>query len=157
MSIRRAEDRDSEAICQCIAEMQDFERTLDPRLRPGASMAAAYWTQMQAECAAANGRVFVAEVESVVVGMVAVVAAQRFESLDDPPGTFALVTDMAVLESHRDHGIGRKLLEQAEAFSWSAGATELRIGVMHQNVRARHLYLSAGFKPHLEMLAKQRA
>jgi ribosomal protein S18 acetylase RimI-like enzyme len=98
--------------------------------------------------------VFVALAGGVVVGFVAVLAREAFTDLDDPPGTYGLVTDLVVLESHRNEGIGRDLLDRAEAFARAAGAQELRVGVLAKNVAARHLYLSAGFTPHHETLAK---
>jgi ribosomal protein S18 acetylase RimI-like enzyme len=61
--------------------------------------------------------------------------------LDDPPGTYALVTDLVVLSSHRGRGIGQQLLGRAEAFVRSAGAAELRIGVLANNITARRFYL----------------
>jgi GNAT superfamily N-acetyltransferase len=78
-----------------------------------------------------------------------------FTELDDPPGYYALITDLVVLEPHRGRGIGRRLLEKAEAYAKQAGATELRIGVLANNGTARRLYLEVGFRPHLEVLNKR--
>ena len=55
--------------------------------------------------------------------------SQRFSlanrsPLDDPPGHYALITDLVVLDSYRGRGIGRQLLERAEAYAKQAGATE---------------------------------
>jgi GNAT superfamily N-acetyltransferase len=75
--------------------------------------------------------------------------------LDDPPGHYALIADLVVLDSHRGRGIGRQLLERAETYAKQAGATELRIGVLTNNRAARRLYLNVGFQPHLEVLAKR--
>ena len=152
--IRQSRQDDSVAIRQCIVELQEFERGIEPRLRPGESMADAYWDHIQERCAAANGVVYVAIQDEALVGFVAVLAEEPFEGLDDPPGTYGLVTDIVVLGSHRGQGIGRKLLEQAEAFVRAAGAHELRIGVLSRNQNARPLYLSAGFLPSFEILTK---
>ncbi len=153
--IREYRQGDAVAVRQCIIELQEFERAIDPRLRPGESMADDYREHIQGQCAEANGRVFVAEHEGAVVGFVAVLAAQPFTELDDPPGTYALVTDVVVQASHRGHGIGSQLLRHAEAFVRVAGATELRIGVLAENVAARRLYLDSGFVPHLEVFTKR--
>ena len=138
-----------------MVELQEFERTIDARILPGDAMADAYCEQMLSHCREAVGRVFVAEQNGTVVGFVAVVAREPFTSLDDPPGTYALVTDLAVLSNNRNRGIGRRLLEQAENFARAEGAAELRIGVLTQNTAARQLYLDAAFVPHLEILAKR--
>jgi ribosomal protein S18 acetylase RimI-like enzyme len=153
--IRDCRQDDAAAVRRCIVELQDFERTIDPRLRSGESMADAYWTNIQARCARANGRVFVAEQEDGIVGFVAVLAAEPFTELDDPPGTYALVTDLVVLATYRGQGVGARLLRHAEAFARTAGATELRIGVLSGNTAARQLYLRAGFAPHLEIFVRR--
>jgi ribosomal protein S18 acetylase RimI-like enzyme len=153
--IREYSVGDVAGLRACMVELQDFERTIDPRILPGDAMADAYCEQMHAHCREAVGRVFVAEQNGNVVGFVAVVAHEPFTSLDDPPGTYALITDLAVLSSNRNQGIGRRLLEQAEIFARSEGATELRIGVLTQNAAALGLYLDLAFAPHLEILAKR--
>jgi GNAT superfamily N-acetyltransferase len=138
-----------------LVELQEFERTIDPRLRPGEAMADAYWENIQARCNETNGQVFVAEQDGVVVGFIAILATEPFTELSEPPGTYALVTDVVVLPSHRGRGIGAQLLQHAEAFARAAGATELRIGVLARNAVARKLYRGAGFVPHLEVFIKR--
>lgn len=155
VSVRECRVPDDEAIRRCIVELQEFERGIEPRLRAGESMADAYWGRIQQRCLEAKGRTFVAEDGGLVVGFVAVVAEQPFEELDDPPGTYALVTDLVVLPPHRGRGIGRLLLEHAEDFVRRAGATELRIGVLAKNSTARQLYLGMGFEPTVEILSKR--
>lgn len=84
-----------------------------------------------------------------------VLAREPFTELDDPPGHYALITDLVVLEPYRGRGIACGLLERAEAYAREAGATELRIGVLAKNGPARRLYLEIGFQPHLELLNKR--
>ena len=153
--VREYRSKDAPLVRRCIVELQDFERAIDPRLRPGESMADAYWEQLQARCAAKNGRVFVGEVDGTIAGFVAVLAREEFVELDDPPGHFAFVTDLVVMPPYRNQGVGRRLLTEAEAFARAAGAHELRIGVLAGNIAARHLYLAAAFVPHLEILTKR--
>jgi GNAT superfamily N-acetyltransferase len=142
---------DAPALRRCVAALQDFERTIEPRLQPGEAMADAYCRQIHARCDEHAGRVFVAELDGGVVGFVSVNARQPFTELDEPPGTYALVTNLVVLEPHRGHGIGRRLMERAEAFARDAGAAELRIGVLAANAAARTLYDARGYTPHLQI------
>ena len=152
--IREYGPADAADMQLCVAALQDFERAFDPRLRPGSEIAAEYCDQLHARCRATGGRVFVAELNGHVVGFVAVRAQEPFTELDDPPGTYALVSVLSVLPPYRRRGIGRRLLSHAESFAPGFGATELRIGVLSGNTPARQLYLSSGFRPHLETLAK---
>ena len=153
--IREYHPADARAMGECVVALQEFERTMDPRLRRGEAMADAYCEHVHARCREADGRVFVAEQDGAVVGFVAILGRETFTELDDPPGTYALITDLVVLSPYRRTGIGRQLLERAEAFAMAAGARELRIGVLAQNVMAQRLYLSAQFAPHLEIFSKR--
>jgi GNAT superfamily N-acetyltransferase len=153
--IREYRESDSAAVLECIVALQEFERTLDPRIRPGETMAEGYFEQIRTRCRKAAGYIFVAELDSRVVGFVAVLTRESFTDLDDPPGTYALVTDLVVLTPHRRRGIGRQLLGRAEACARAAGATQLRIGVLAKNAGARRLYLEAQFAPHLEVFEKR--
>src|SRR6185503_5168975 len=108
--IRECRQDDDAAVRRCIVELQDFERTIDPRLRPGESMADAHVEHLRTRCVEANGRMFVADQDGTVVGLLVVLAAQPFSGPDEPTGTYALVTDLVVLSSHRGRGIGRQLL-----------------------------------------------
>jgi len=155
MIIREYQEPDSAALRQCVVEMQEFERVIDSRLRPGASTADQYCEHIHVRCREANGRVFVAEVEGAVVGIVAVLSRERFTELDEPPGDYALITDLVVLQPFRRRGFGRQLLQRAEMFAREAGASELRIGVLAQNNVARRLYLDIAFIPHLEIFVKR--
>jgi len=155
LRIRDFENRDVPAIRACIASLQDHEREIDPRLRPGETIAADYWAKLVERCREADGHVMVAELDKAVVGFVAVLTRIRFTELDDPPGAYALIADLAVLPDQRGKGIGRELLQTAERRARDAGAVQLRIGVLARNEAARGLYLSAGFEPHIEIFEKR--
>ncbi len=58
-----------------------------------------------------------------------------YEGLDDPPGEYALVTDLIVREGFRRRGLGRALLREAERLARDAGA-----GVLSDNREAHALY-----------------
>jgi ribosomal protein S18 acetylase RimI-like enzyme len=153
--IREYRPADVSAVRQCVVELQDFERALDSRLRPGETMADAYCERIHARCAESDGRVFVAEQDESVVGFVAVFSRESFTELDEPPGTYAFISDLVVLSPYRGRGIGRQLLQRAEAFAREADARELRIGVLAENLKARRMYLASEFVPHLEILVKR--
>jgi GNAT superfamily N-acetyltransferase len=155
MIIREYQERDAAALRRCVVVLQDSERAIDPLLLAGEDMADRYCERIHARCRDALGQIYVAEDDSVEVGFATVLAREPFTELDDPPGHYALITDLVVLEPYRGRGIGRRLLERAEAYAKHAGATELRIGVLENNGTARRLYLDVGFQPHLEVLNKR--
>jgi ribosomal protein S18 acetylase RimI-like enzyme len=87
-------------------------------------------------------RAILAEVNGQVVGMAGLRLA---------PGLFypepqAEITELFVLPNFRRKGVGRALLEKAEALARQAGASELIIRVDAENDSARHLYRSLGYE-----------
>ncbi|MGH7578094.1 MAG: GNAT family N-acetyltransferase [Longimicrobiales bacterium] len=154
ITIREYQPADASGLRRCVVQLQEYERTLEPRLRAGEIIADAYCEMIHVRCRRSRGCVFMADEAGTVVGFAAALAHVPFTELDDPPGTYALVTDLVVLPNYRGRGIGRRLLEHAESFVRAEGASELRIGVLASN-EARRLYVARGFTPYLEILAKR--
>ncbi|HET9947543.1 MAG TPA: GNAT family N-acetyltransferase [Longimicrobiales bacterium] len=152
--IRALQTKDLPVLRRLVAEMQDFERAIVPRLPPGAEVADAYTDAMRARCEAYDGTILVAEVDGTVVGFVGIAANVPNDELDEPQGSYALVTDLAVTAVYRGQGIGRALLAAAEEHAISVGADELRIAVLADNLGAWSLYASVGFAPYLDVLRK---
>src|SRR5688572_28845828 len=115
-------------------------------------MATRYLEHLLQRCADCDGTILVAEVDGAVVGFATVLARVVSEELDDPPDSYAIVTDLAVLERIRRRGIGAALLREAEGYARAKEANALRIGVLSENRPARNLYLTAGFAPYSETL-----
>ena len=145
---------DGASLRDCIAELQDSERAIDGRLRPGRAIASDYFYAMFEDCRRYAGQVFVLEVAGTVAGFTTVFARVPFERLDEPPGDYALVAELLVRRAYRRRGYARALLECGQRYAASQGATELRIGVLSDNTAARTLYLDFGFRPYIETLSK---
>lgn len=153
--VRAYQQADAPAVRNCVVELQEFERRIDDRLRPGESMATEYLRQMLDRCERCAGTILVAEADGVVAGFVTILARVAFESLDDPPGHYALVSDLVVRERFRGRGLGTELLREAERYAVAADAREIRVGVLSENRAAAQLYRRAGFRPYLETLTKR--
>jgi hypothetical protein len=67
--IRPYRPEDTSAVRHCVTELQEFERVLDPRLRPGQAIADDLCERMHAWCREAEGQLFIAEQEGTVVGL----------------------------------------------------------------------------------------
>jgi ribosomal protein S18 acetylase RimI-like enzyme len=145
MEIREFQPADTEQVERCIAELQDYERRIDERCLPGHAMRGWYLTYLQAECAAKQGRILIADVDGEIAGFVAVQARVPSEHKDEEAYEYAYVSDLGVLEVYRNKGIGRALIAGAEDFAVREGARWLRISVLAQNEIPRRLYERCGF------------
>ena len=140
------ETTDRDGLRRCVIELQEFERNLDPRLPEGPSIADAYMTDLLNNCRRFLGEVFVAEDEDAVVGYACVWARARSDDVSEGPREYALVADLVVLGSHRNRGIGRRLLDRSESYARAQRAKHLRISALASNTRARTLYTDVGFE-----------
>ena len=136
----------------CFVALQDFEHALDASAPCGDAIADVYLDRMFARCATWAGRVFVAESDGAVVGFVCVWGRVPPQEPDEPPADYAYVSDLVVLARWRRGGIGRALLQRAEAYARALGMHAIGIGVMAANREARALYDAAGYRPvHVEL------
>lgn len=132
-------------IRDCVIELQEVERQIDPRLPRGIDIVDDYVAEMLERCKTCQGRVLVAEVDGDVVGYASVMAKVSSDEIEDGDFVYGLVSDLIVLEGFQRKGFGRQLLEAAEMYARSRGVESLRIGVLSGNQAARDLYKSQGY------------
>ena len=146
--------RDARDLRACIVEMQEFERALESDLPAGEAMADAHLAFIVARAQRMRGRLLVAERDARVVGFVGVLPEVPAEEPDEPQAPYAYVADLMVRAPYRRLGIGRALLDAAEAVARQAGAVVLRITALARNDGAARLYRRAGFADRLIGLSK---
>jgi GNAT superfamily N-acetyltransferase len=145
ITYRRMEpERDLDGLRACLIELQDHEQTVYTRLPPGKDVVDNCITHMLERIEACNGRTIIAEVDDEMAGFVTVLTRVISEDPDDGELEYGLVSDLVVLGIHRGKGIGRQLMDMAEAHAKSNGVEWLRIGVLAGN---QALYASLGFEP----------
>lgn len=150
--------RDAAALRACFLELQAFERAIVPALASPDAALEPYLEMMLARCAESDGKVVVCEAGGGrVVGFVSVWGRLPAQTPDDDPRLHAWISDLVVLESHRGRGIGRMLLEAAEAFARELGVAYVGISVLARNGVARELYVASGFVEHQVVLRKELA
>ncbi len=59
---------------------------------------------------------------------------------------YLYISNLAVKDSYRRQGVGKKLLEKCEQIAWNWGYREIRLHVLYNNSSAQKLYLSKGYK-----------
>jgi len=153
--IREYRPEDAEAVKACIIELQDFCKQIDPQIADGRTVADKYLAYLLRQCAETEGKIQVVESDHQVIGMVCVFARVQSEAADEEAYEYAYISDLVVLAANRDRGIGRSLLNHAEKYARSRGATILRINVHAGNAVARDLYLESGFKEKVVTMQKE--
>ncbi len=148
-------ERDAKGLRECFAELQEYERALDPALLPAHRVVEPYLERMLERCRTWRGKVFVADVEGAVAGFVCVWGRVPQEELDQDPRDHAYVSDLVVTERWRGRGLGRALLLRAEEYARAEGVPTLGIGVLARNTAALDLYRELGFADHLIQLRKE--
>lgn len=103
------------------------------RIRPSTE-----WRQSARQAAQGHGRSwYIAESDGLAVGIV--------QGRRRPPGTL-LVFSMWVDDRYRRRGIGRKLIERAEAWASEWDAVETVLWVLQANAKAIDFYRDLGFE-----------
>ena len=139
------ESRHLGTVRECLIELQNHERQLNPRMPPGEDIVDDYIPLMLERCHQCHGKVMVAEVKGDVAGYVTILPKVKSEELEDGDAEYGLVSDLVVMGKFRGLGIGRRLLESAESYARVCGVRWLRIGVLAGNQPAESLYASLGF------------
>jgi len=133
------------SVENCFVELQDEERQIDARMPRGSDIVAAYVPTMLDRCATAEGKVFVAELDGLVVGFVTVLTRVTSDEIDGGDLEYGLVSDLIVSKNYRNNGVGRRLLETAESFARNRRVRWLRVGVLAANSVASKLYTRSGY------------
>jgi GNAT superfamily N-acetyltransferase len=139
---------------RCVVELQTIEHGYDPRLPSGPAMVDAYCAELQARSRAWRGAFFVAMDEDQPVGLLTLFLAVPRTEPDEPPGSYALISDLVVVEEARGRGVGAALVARAEAEAAAAGVEVLRLEVMAGNEGARRFYQRRGWKERVVQLEK---
>lgn len=147
-------ETDIEGLRKCVISIQDYERTIEPRMPSGDEVVDEYVPDLFQRCKQYDGKILVADVEGSVAGYVLILFKMFSEDIDDGDMEFGLVGDLVVLEEFRGKGYGTRLLSAAEKEAKEHDVKWLRIGVLSANSIAENLYLSKGFRPHSSQLEK---
>jgi ribosomal protein S18 acetylase RimI-like enzyme len=152
--IRKATVQDRAELESCFAELQRFERGMEPNRAEPEAIACQYVDELLADCATHRGAVFVAEALDRIIGFACVLAETRSSDLLEQHRDHAYVTDLYVREGHRGEGTGAELMRAAEAHALANGAARIRVGVLAVNDIAHRLYRKLGYRDYEVILEK---
>lgn len=146
VSIRRATPADLHTIGRLGALLVSTHHDFDPRRFIAATPKTedAYGSFLGSQLEEPNVLVLVAETDGKVVGYTyAGVEGRDYMSLRGPAG---VLYDIVVDPPHRNHGLGRKLLDATLDALRLGGAGQIVLSTAERNDPAQHLFERAGFR-----------
>ena len=154
ITIRPATAQDYDDLCEIIAEVDALHREQCPHIfqkPPGPARARAYILDVLAD---GNHGLFVAEADGRVAGFLHVIAQDALPIPILVPRRLAMVDNLAVRRDLRRLGIGRSLMDRAEAWAREQGAAELELHVFEFNAGAIAFYRSLGYETCTRRMSK---
>ena len=98
---------DFDGLRQCVISLQDFEREIDPRMPPGASIVDDYIADIFRRCSEQDGKILVADSNGSVAGYVLVFCKVVCDDIIDGSYEFGRISDLVVLDDFRGMGLGK--------------------------------------------------
>ncbi len=144
-TIREYTHNDVEGIKQCLIELQEFERMMDPHRMEGIKIAHEYLEHLLELCKADNGKIFVVEIGGQIVGMISVYIEEdnkHFRKIK----RFAYISDLIVMKEYKDQGISKELLEKAEKYATSKHVTSIQASILKGHEEGLSGFLRNGYK-----------
>jgi ribosomal protein S18 acetylase RimI-like enzyme len=128
-----------------MAELQAFEKTIESNRADPQSIRGLYIDGLLADCERTSGALIVADLNKRIVGFVCIFCRVKSDTTEQGR-EHAYLSDLIVLEPYRRQGIGSQLMQAAETYAISRGATRIRVGVLAGNSGALRLYRNMGYR-----------
>jgi len=153
-NIRLADDADRNAIVGLIHSLNLHEAALSSDRRTDFAAAEECYTAIKARIARDGGALVVASEGDAILGVLSLAFATDEPFVQADLRRYGVVTDLVVAQAHRNRGIGRMLLAEAERRTKAEGLARLMIGVLSANRSALDTYERSGFAPYMVTLVK---
>jgi len=145
-TIRQATQADYSSLCKLFAEADTYHSQAEPHVfRPARGLARTpdYIADI---LASEDSRLFVAESEGQVVGLVHVDIREAPDHSIMTPRRYAKVDDLVVEKEFQRFGIGQSLMKKAHQWACERGVHEVELNVWEFNQGAIALYEKLGYK-----------
>lgn len=146
IAIRKATERDYEALCTIIEQVDSIHRDALPERFKGPDGPSREREYVLNAIRSSDVDIFVAQTESRLAGFVHIVIKTVPDIPILVPRRYAVVENLAVREEHRRSGIGLALMERAEDWARANGATSIELNVYAFNKVAQRFYRELGYE-----------
>ncbi len=158
LTTRPAQPADRPTLVEFMAELQEFERALYSNRTEGYSMAEAHLVYLEELVRLQNGQILVAEQAGQRLGFLVCF----IETLDDgdlhvveAERRSGFISDLYVIPAARGQGVGKALLQAAEAHFRDLGLTTIQLTALFNNHTARRVYDGSGYELYEVVYAKR--
>jgi ribosomal protein S18 acetylase RimI-like enzyme len=152
--IRLADEIDKDPIVALIHALNLHEASLCADRRTDLAAAEECYAAIRVRIASDGGALVVASEGDIILGVLSLAFATDEPFVQADLRRYGVVTDLVVAQAHRNRGIGRMLLAEAERRTKAEGLARLMIGVLSANRSALDSYERSGFAPHMVTLVK---
>lgn len=142
--IREYTKEDVAQIKECLIELQDFEKIIDPHRLEGIHIAEDYLQHLLRLCGYGKGKIFVAEKNGEIIGMIAIFIEEDKKHFRKSK-RFAHISDLMILQRFQDKGIAKDLIKQAEDYAKSQNITTIHVPMLARDHNYLNTYLHNGF------------
>jgi GNAT superfamily N-acetyltransferase len=152
--IREYTKEDIQGIKQCLMELQEFEKMLDPNRLAGIEVAHDYLEHLLQLSRQEKGKLFVVEINNEIVGMVSVVI-ENYKKHMIKTGKVAFISDVIILPEYKDKGIMKDLLGKAEEYARSKGIQYIQTALLNNHSEGIERFTRNGFHSYETILQKK--
>jgi len=157
--VREYRESDRAALVTLLEQLLDYQASVDDRkrLRRMPGFGESFARRMLRKVAKKNGRIYVAEAGSKVVGAVIgiVIEQTKEDRLEHMPAKFGETLELVVRDGFRGKGIGTTLLKRMEAYFSQKRCNIVGIGLLAANRSAHGLYASLGYEDRACYMTKE--
>jgi ribosomal protein S18 acetylase RimI-like enzyme len=148
--IREYRESDRTGFVNLMEQLMDYIASIDDlnKIRRMPEFGESFTQRMLKKVAENNGIIYVAEVNSELVGVVVGTMPEQTkeDQLEHVPSKFGEVLELIVKAGYRDKGIGTMLMNKLEEYFRENNCNILGVGVLAPNKDARRLYSKLGYE-----------
>jgi ribosomal protein S18 acetylase RimI-like enzyme len=150
VKIREYQESDRTAFVKLMEQLMDYTASIDDlkRIRRMPEFGESYTQRTLQKVAENNGIIYVAELDSELVGVVVgtIPEQSKEDQLEHVPSKFGEVLELVVKAGYRGKGIGTMLMNKLEEYFRENNCNISGVGVLAPNKNAHHLYSKLGYE-----------